>query len=277
MSEVPVVCSDGFSLVATVYAANRQSSTTNSKSNRGISAVVVSATGVTRGYYDAFCKFLAENAINAICFDFRGIGGSKPKSLVGFEATKRTWANTDIRAVLQYMIDRFPKDDLVYIGHSVGGHALAFVSDDPSDPYLKIKRVISISAPNVYWGLNTTTGAVKLLLLWGLIMPLMVWKDGYFSPKKLGMPMEDLPAGVALDWRRWSLQPKYVQGPGFQTLQVPMLVYSFTDDEFAIKRQVSYFAERLIVHTLVLGLCVSTPLVSCLASPNMSVWLLLSY
>ena len=83
-----------------------------------------------------------------------------------------------------------------------------------------------------------------LFLLWYVAMPSLTWLCSYFPAKRLGLG-ENLPRGVALEWARWSRDPKYLFGKysrqsakNFKQVCVPFRAYSFSDDTMAPKRAV---------------------------------------
>lgn len=50
--------------------------------------------------------------------------------------------------------------------------------------------------------------AIKVRLLWNIVLPVLVKWKGYIAWSKLGMG-EDLPIGVYRVWKRWCQHPGY--------------------------------------------------------------------
>ena len=90
VADTTIVARDGYALAATVYEPERPWRAT----------LLSSATAVPRKIYRAFATFLAENGFAVLTYDYRGIGGSRPKSLKGFEARMRDWASLDVSAAI---------------------------------------------------------------------------------------------------------------------------------------------------------------------------------
>ena len=82
---------DGFALAATRYLPDQSNE---------IVALIASATGVKRRFYDAFARFLAGEGFVAITFDYRGIGDSRPVTLNKFKAFMHEWGEKDIAGVI---------------------------------------------------------------------------------------------------------------------------------------------------------------------------------
>ncbi len=57
--------------------------------------LVAGATGVPQGFYRRFAEFAAGQGYTVLTFDYRGVGGSAPKTLRGFEASFLDWARLD--------------------------------------------------------------------------------------------------------------------------------------------------------------------------------------
>lgn len=93
-SPLVVKTQDGFALAATSYGDARTC-------NAGV--IIVAAMGVEQHYYAAFAQHLAHAGYWVMTFDYRGMGASRPaqfkRSLRGFEANVRTWAERDCAAV----------------------------------------------------------------------------------------------------------------------------------------------------------------------------------
>src|SRR5690349_6488382 len=110
IEDVSVPARDGFALAATTFAP----------ASNGTWVVVHSATAVPRAYYARFARFLAGHGFTVVTYDYRGIGGSRPRRLRGFEARMRDWAQQDAAGVIEW-IDSRRASRLVAVGHSFGG------------------------------------------------------------------------------------------------------------------------------------------------------------
>ena len=86
--ELKLEAKDGFPLAATLYPGGSKF------------VVMAPATGVLRRFYRHLAAYLQSWGATVVCFDFRGTGGSRPKSLRGFEAKFSEWGLLDRRWLL---------------------------------------------------------------------------------------------------------------------------------------------------------------------------------
>ena len=104
-----LVAPDGHPLAATRYEA---------PAPKGV-VVIAGATAVPQRFYRPFAESLAARGYIAITFDYRGVGGSAPTSLVGYEMDYLDWARLDLTAVIDAVAR--PDIPLLMVGHSYGG------------------------------------------------------------------------------------------------------------------------------------------------------------
>ena len=78
---------------------------------RGMRPVVVinAASSVRCRYYFRFADFLFGHGFEAIVYDYRGIGESRPEKLRGFRAGWIDWGRLDFDAVLRYAARESPR------------------------------------------------------------------------------------------------------------------------------------------------------------------------
>ena len=65
--------------------------------------LVNAATGVPRQFYKYFAAYLRDHGWTTVTYDYRGIGGSTPANLRGFDARMRDWALIDMPAVIDWL------------------------------------------------------------------------------------------------------------------------------------------------------------------------------
>src|SRR4051812_8270902 len=111
LTDFSLRAADGFSLGATSYLP---------PAPRAV-IVIASATAVRRRFYDRFCRHLTESGLAAVCFDYRGLGDSRPRSLRGFVARMQDWGELDLAAVISHARTLWPGLPLGLVGHSAGG------------------------------------------------------------------------------------------------------------------------------------------------------------
>ena len=65
--------------------------------------LVNAATGVPRQFYKYFATYLRDHGWTAVTWDYRGIGGSAPRTLRGFDVRMRDWALVDMPTVIDWL------------------------------------------------------------------------------------------------------------------------------------------------------------------------------
>lgn len=220
---------DGYPLAGTYFEpVGRQ---------RGPAVVHAGATGVKRGFYDAFARRLASEGLAVLTFDYRGIGGSRPATLRGFRATMRDWGENDLAAAIAWLAARHPDEPLALTGHSVGGQVVGFASNRH-----RLAAMHFVAAQSGYWQHWSGHRKLVIALLWHVVIPTIANALGYLPSRRLGLG-EDLPKGVALEWARWGRSRNYLLDhvdertrESYATLTTPIRSLSFTDDEFYAPR-----------------------------------------
>jgi predicted alpha/beta hydrolase len=183
---------DGYALAATTFVPDRP-----------VRAAVVlnSATAVPRKIYRGFATYLAERDFAVLTYDYRGTGGSRPASLVGFAARMRDWAALDVAAALDHARTNWAGLPLLMIGHSFGGQALGLV---PNNGH--IDRALLIAAQAGYWRLFRWPESYRVVAMMN-VGRLITRAFGY-TPGWSGIG-EDLPKGVFLEWADWVMSKRY--------------------------------------------------------------------
>lgn len=235
-TDLTVAATDGYPLAARLWASGEESHPVRV-------AFINAGAGIGLGYYDRFARFLALSGVPTLAYDYRGIAKSRPASLRGFAASVEDWGSKDCAAVLQLMATRFPGAERIVVGHSVGGFVTGFVTNGPL-----IDRMLLVGAHTGYWRDYASSARLGMYLLWHALMPALTHVVGYFPGRRLHL-LEDLPAGVALEWanRReadfwWNLRGRDGEPDTarieeavsrFMAIRAPTLALTFTDDAFA--------------------------------------------
>lgn len=222
-SSLTLSAHDGFPLAATLF----QPEITSPRL-----VLICPGTGIPRGYYSKFARFLAENNFTVLTFDYRGIGESRPQSLRGFDARMSDWAQQDLAGVAHWCAREFQPERFFLICHSAGGQLMGMARINPL-----VHALVFVAAQHGYWGNWPLRSRYNVAVLWRLI-PVVTRVFGYL-PARLGIG-EDLPRGVANEWAKWGRDRDYLFGFGhefdlesYRSLAVPMLAYSFWDDWYA--------------------------------------------
>ncbi len=223
--------------------------------------VINPATSVHSRYYARFAAFLYAHGFDVVTYDYRGIGGSRPRTWRGFDASWIDWGAQDFEGVLRFVADGFPGQPVHVVAHSVGGFLIGLAESNHL-----ISRVFTMGAQFAHWQDYARTRRVSMLWKWHVVMPALATILGYFPGKRLGW-MEDTPRGVVHDWtaRHPRFEDAYRTGrramtaherqglvDRFAQMRGAILALSITDDEFgtipAIERLLGYFTRCETTH-----------------------------
>ena len=221
---------DGVELGARVFSPDGS----GAKARGGV--VINCGTGLTQRLYKHLARFLAGQGYEAMTYDYRGMGESRPEDFAGMECDKTQWARLDFAAALAWHRERAPDRPLFVIGHSFGGQAVGFLPE--SRELAGIVLVAAQSGDLRHWH-----GEDRDRLEWAFryTIPVQVERLGYL-PGGYGTG-DDLPGGVALEWRKWCLSDGFFTGPypetldNFAAIRCPVLSVSFADDLFYAPRE----------------------------------------
>lgn len=200
--------------------------------------LVSSGTGFPKEFYRRFGLRLAERGAVVLLYDYRGIGGSAPESLRGFDMRYADWGRLDMPAALDALAAAAPGLPVAHVGHSVGGHFVGFMRN-----HALIERHAFVSVGSgTWWKHHRAYNPLELWFWWGL-GPAALRRHGYV-PTGGGWTGAALPKGVFLDWRRWchrgayfgeelatSLRPHF-----FAEVRSPIRSWIFSDDPIANPR-----------------------------------------
>lgn len=224
IDDIAVPAADGFKLAATLFLP---------RGTRRHAVLINSATAVPRRIYRSFASYLAGRGCVVLTYDYRGVGGSRPKSLVGFKATMADWAALDMSAAVAWMRERYGQWPLRFVGHSFGGQALGLLPNNA-----EISRALLVAAQAGYWGLMTPPENYRVYAFMNFVGAPLTRMLGY-APGFMGIG-EDLPKDAFLQWTAWVMNKRYM----FDDADLPALAnfpnytggmraYTFTDDPWA--------------------------------------------
>ena len=187
MTHASVPAPDGYPLQATYYEPFR-------RRDYELVALINSGGGIPRRFYEPFASWLADQAMPVATYDYRGIGGSRGKSIRGLHASIEDWGSKDCLAMLRSIESRYPRARISIVGHSIGGIVAGFVTPPPL-----IERFLLVSPHTAYSGDYAGWQKRRMVLQWHIFMPAITRLVGYFPGRRLGFP-EDLPYEVAMEW-----------------------------------------------------------------------------
>jgi predicted alpha/beta hydrolase len=203
IDDITFPAGDGYVLGATLFLP---------RGAKRHAVLINSATAVPRKIYKGFAGYLARRGCAVLTYDYRGIGDSRPRalvgynqprSLVGFTASMSDWAALDVTAAVAWMRDRYKDLPLSYVGHSFGGQALGLLANNS-----EISRALLIAAQAGYWKLMDSPERYRVLAMLNLVGTPLTRLLGY-APGWSGLG-EDLPKGVFQQWVRWVMSKRYL-------------------------------------------------------------------
>lgn len=220
MVSTTIVASDGFPLSATRFLPGGPSQ-----------GVVLIAPGAwfRQCAYERFARYLASQGLEAVTWDWRGIGNSRYEAGArDRRLTMRAWAWRDFEAMLTWGNTRAGAGPLLLVAHAFGGQSLGLA---PSAEL--VQRAVFVGAAEVT---HLPAGLFRRWArraMWHAGVPVLTRVFGRL-PLSLTSHCEDLPAGVARDLARWSRRATYFGNwEGHARLTIPILSYSYLDDPMA--------------------------------------------
>jgi len=203
IDDISFPATDGYSLGATLFLP---------LGARRHAVLINSATAVPRGVYRGFAGYLARRGCAVLTYDYRGTGGSRqmslvgynrPKSLVGFKASMSDWAALDVTAGVAWMRERYKALPLAYVGHSFGGQALGLLANNS-----EISRALLVASQATYWKLIAAPERYRIYALLNFIGRPLTRLMGY-TPGWTGAG-QDLPKGVFDQGLGWMMNKRYL-------------------------------------------------------------------
>ena len=201
--------------------------------------LIAGATGVPRGFYNRYAAWLAAQGYIVLSFDYRGVGDSRLHSMRADHARMRDWGQLDLPAAVDCLDEQIGELPILMIGHSVGGQMLGVMRN-----HKRISACAMIATGIGYWGGMPRRFGWFTLAMWYGFEPLTGWLMGYAPNSRIGCG-EDLPRGVARDWRNWCLRADYFSElrddnppADFDGVQCPILSLHFPDDPIATNANV---------------------------------------
>lgn len=234
VDDITVPAVDGYLLGATLFLP---------RGARRHAVLINSATAVPRKIYHGFAHYLAHRGCAVLTYDYRGIGGSRPraadgssqpKSLVGFKASMADWAALDVTAAVRWLRERYDHLPLGYVGHSFGGQALGLLANNS-----EVSRALLVASQAGYWKLMTSPEKYRVFALLNFIGTPLTQALGY-APGWSGLG-EDLPKDVFLQWTQWVNSPRYLFDSrlpalrNFPKFKGQLRAFTFSDDPWATR------------------------------------------
>jgi len=197
--------------------------------------------------YENFARYIASQGCVVYTFDYRGVGQSLTNELKTYNASLNQWGFMDLDAVILHAKRHFPKHELDFMAHGTSGQLFGL---SPASQY--IDNAIFINTSLTCWRFWPWYAQFKISAL-KLIRPILSKIFGYFPGKRLGFN-QNLPSGITLELYDWCSRPNglfdFFPDSNFRKIQIPILVYSFTDDwfspELAVKTLLTHYTQASI-------------------------------
>jgi predicted alpha/beta hydrolase len=164
------------------------------------------AMGVKRQFYRHFAAYLASQGYAVLTFDLRGTGDSRPEKLRGYRASLTDWGKKDMPAALAWLAHRYPNIPRFAVAHSMGGQMTGLMPN-----HHLLSGLVLVFAPKGSLYALPAARILQGLLFLGAYMPLTIPLFGY-APVRFVMNGQDLPAGVAWEWIRWTMNFGWIAG-----------------------------------------------------------------
>ncbi|MCE7864272.1 MAG: alpha/beta fold hydrolase [Bacteroidetes bacterium CHB5] len=212
------------------------------ESNRVL--IIVSATGVRQSFYQKFAEYVSHRGMSVITFDYHGIGDSLSVPINKIKTTAEDWGSDDLESVIDFVKVSYPDKKIFILGHSIGGQLIGLA---PSSVYAE--KIILVGAQSGYWRFWSGAARMKMWAIWYLLFPILTKSFGYLPSKKFSR-MENLPKGVADQWRKWCISKRYLFGDvpksklHFDELKMAITSFSIEDDNFAPKAAVDWLSSN---------------------------------
>jgi predicted alpha/beta hydrolase len=196
--------------------------------------IMAGATGVPQRFYSKFAKQSVANKFDVVTFDYRGIGGSSPSSLRGFEMDYLDWARKDLNAVIGELAKE--QRPIYIVGHSYGGHAIGLLEN-----HHHVRAAYTFGTGAGWHGWMPKLEQLRVRFMWNVLAPIITGVKGYLGWSALGMG-EDLPLGVYRQWKHWCRFPHYFfDDPKYPNMQdsfdkiiMPIRAVNSVDDKWAM-------------------------------------------
>ncbi|MEM6539774.1 MAG: alpha/beta fold hydrolase [Bacteroidota bacterium] len=208
--------------------------------------LISSATAVPQQYYKKFASYFAKHRFATYTFDYSGFGdsGNSIDYLRSHTGGVIGWGAIDQAAMVKLIQKNHPELKIVLVAHSIGGQIAGF---NPLNT--AFEKVIMVASQSGYWKTYTGLDRVRLGLFWYFFIPVFTPVFGYYPGKRIGI-VDNLPKSVVKEWRKWGVKKEYFmqyyneREYYFDTLKVPLRMFSFTNDSFASKKGVDWLTEQ---------------------------------
>ncbi len=225
-TEIQLSARDGYPLSATLREPEN--------TIKGV-VQIHSGTGIPQNLYSNLATFLTENGFVTLTFDYRGIAKSAPSTLKGYNAKISDWGKLDMTGVLDWLVQKYPSYPKTIVAHSMGGQLIGLMEN-----HKQIDKIFLIASSTGYWRDMSSPYKWLPAFFWYFLIPVHTRLFGFVNAMKVKQG-ENLPKGVALEWRKWCTNPNYFEvdfGKSmhplfYDQITIPITSIQITDDPLA--------------------------------------------
>lgn len=205
--------------------------------------IINNGARVLQGKYHPFSKFVSQQGINVVTYDYQGMGGSKA-TLQNSKKSMRAWANEDLEEAIGFTKKANPHAKIFIMGHSLGGQMVGLARSNAT-----FQGVILIAAQSGYWRLWSFPLNLVNFLTWRVYMPLILTFLKYL-PKWDDQNLCNMPGHAVGEWMRWCQSKNYLLDhiPAserfFEQVKCPILSLSFSHDIYASRKAVDWLTSQ---------------------------------
>jgi predicted alpha/beta hydrolase len=202
--------------------------------------ICLPAMGVRARYYSDFARLLSKSRFHVLTSDLRGIDSSSVRASRHCDFGYEDIINRDLPALVEAARLRFPRNERLLLGHSLGGQLSALHLSAHPDA---ARALVLIAACNVYyrgwsgWGRWRVLGTAMLLRTLGALL-------GHVPAGRIGFAGNEART-VVVDWSNNAFTGRYVVAnsdhdyeASLARMAKPVLAISFELDQFAPRKSV---------------------------------------
>ncbi|GAB2196684.1 alpha/beta hydrolase family protein [Sessilibacter sp. MAH4] len=180
-------------------------------------------TAVKKEFYLRFLTFLAEHNHIVCLWNYRDSGESAPSRLNTCDYRYSDYGSKDMDAIKRFLKSQYPALPFIFVAHSTGGQQIGLMNN-----LNNVDGAINIAVSSGYLLNMPLAYRIKAYFFFYLFGPISILLKGYLANKQFGL-MEDLPKGVAIEWRDWCSKEDYFFDDEFYGKTIPNDCYKNID------------------------------------------------
>jgi predicted alpha/beta hydrolase len=213
----------------------------------GRNIIIAPAAHILQVEYEPFAKHFLQQGYSIVSFDYRGTGESPSLIPKKQKNGLLQWAVHDIDAVIRYVRQLYSHNEIIYIGHGVGGELVGLA---PASQFInRLVLIDSALSCKKLWPWHIKLGLFLAKLWWRIL-------GSYQANLPIHKPglRNRLPREVVYEWINWCEKPNglfdFFPDCNYRKLAVPLLAISFDKSwyspEKAVRELLNYFSNSQI-------------------------------